>query len=177
MEAMVRFTTSLGALGALSLGACSPALDWREFAPTGSGVVMSFPCRPDRHARVVTLGQAKVTMEMLVCEAGGATFAVSFVDASAPEHVTGTISSLNAALAANVKAGQAERAPARVAGMTPNTEAVRLAFSGRLPDGSPVKVDAEFFAKGLRVYQATVISAKTMSGAAEPFFAALKFPS
>ena len=50
----------------------------------GSGLVASFPCRPDRHGRSVVLGGKTVQIDMLVCPASGATFAVSFFDVTDP---------------------------------------------------------------------------------------------
>ncbi|MEQ1686885.1 MAG: hypothetical protein ABL916_24810 [Burkholderiaceae bacterium] len=159
------------------LGACSPALDWRETAAEGSGVVAMFPCRPDRHARSVELVGAKLKMVMLVCPAAGSTYALSFVDVPDPARVNAALVELRAAALRNVQAPLPSTAPAQVAGMTPNAEAVRLSASGRLPDGVAVQVHAVFFAKGLRVYQGSVIGAKVAAEANEVFFAGFRFPA
>jgi hypothetical protein len=53
----------------------------------------------------------------------------------------------------------------------------RLDLAGRRPDGAAVRQQAVFFAKGLRVYQASVVG-ETLSGeAVDTFFAGLKLPS
>lgn len=156
--------------------ACTPAFDWREFMAEGSGVVATFPCRPDRHARDVVVADSKVRMEMLVCKTGGQTFAISFLDVADPARVTATLVELRVVALANVQGVQPRVVPAQVTGMTPNTQAVRLAALGRLPDGAGVQAHALFFAKGLRVYQATVIGAQTAPGVVETFFGGLKFP-
>ncbi|MFO1268454.1 MAG: hypothetical protein U1F67_17830, partial [Rubrivivax sp.] len=41
------------ALLAAALGACSPALDWREVRPAGTAVVALMPCRPNASTRSV----------------------------------------------------------------------------------------------------------------------------
>lgn len=164
-------------LALIGVGACSPALDWRETAAEGSGVVAMFPCRPDRHARSVELAGSKLKMEMLVCPAAGATYALSFADVPEPARVTAALAELRAAALRNVQALQPEIVPARVAGMTPNAEAVRVSASGRLPDGAAVQAHAVFFAKGLRVYQGSVIGAKPEAEANEVFFAGIRFPA
>ncbi len=174
MNWMAALPISLALMG---LSACSPALDWRETAAEGSGVVAMFPCRPDRHARTVELGGSKLKMEMLVCPAAGATYALSFVDVPDPARVGTALAELRAAALRNVQALQPAVVPARVPGMTPNAEAVRVSAAGRLPDGAAVQAQAVFFAKGLRVYQGSVIGATPAAEANEVFFAGFRFPA
>ena len=166
------FTALLG----LSAAACSPTLDWREFMAEGSGVVASFPCRPDRYARRVQLAAASRQMEMLVCDAGGATFALAFVDVADPASVGAALAELRSIALRNVQAGAPQLAPMKVSGMTPNEAAVRLVAAGRLPDGAPVRTHVAFFTRGLRVYQATVIGTEPSPASVQTFFDALKFP-
>jgi hypothetical protein len=158
------------------LAACSPTLDWRETAAEGSGIVAMFPCRPDRHARPIELTGSKVTMNMLVCAAGGATYALAFADVPDPANVAAALAQLRASALRNVHASAPSVSPARVRGMTPNTEAVRIAATGRLPDGGAVQEQAVFFAKGLRVYQGSVIGAATASENNEIFLSGFSFP-
>lgn len=140
-------------------------------------MVTTFPCRPDRHARVVEVAESKARMEMLVCAAGGSTFALSFFDVADPARVTATLAALRAVMMANVQGVLPRLVPAQVNGMTPNPEAVRLSLDGRLPDGAAIHAHAAFFVKGLRVYQATVIGAEPGPQVIEPFFDGLKFRS
>lgn len=161
----------------VGLGACSPALDWRETAAEGSGVVAMFPCRPDRHARTVELAGSKLKMEMLVCPADGATYALSFADVPEPALVAPALAALRAAALRNVQAAAPQVVPARIGGMTPNAEAVRLTTAGHLPDGASVQAHMVFFAKGLRVYQGSVMGAKPGAEANETFLAGFRFPA
>ena len=160
-----------------SLGACSPTLDWRETAAEGSGVVAMFPCRPDRHARTVELAGSKLKMEMLVCAAGGATYALSFVDVPEPARVNAALAELRLVTLGNVQAVAPQSTPASIIGMTPNAEAARVAASGRLPDGAAVQVHAVFFVKGLRVYQGSVIGARLVAESNEIFLSGFRFPA
>jgi hypothetical protein len=159
------------------MAGCAPAFDWREFVAEGAGLVTAFPCRPDRLARDVVVAGAKARMEMLACEAGKSTFALSFVDIADPTRVTVAMVELRSGLLANVRGGQPGLVPAVVGGMTPNSQAMRLEALGRLPDGVTVEVHAQFFVKGLRIYQATVIGRRPSSQTVETFFGGLKFPS
>jgi hypothetical protein len=158
------------------LVACSPALDWREFVPEGSGLRVTFPCRPDRHTRPVMLAGAKTQMDMLVCTADEATYAVSFVDVAEPSRVSATLLELRTAAVGNVQGAAPLAVPWQIKGMTPNDEARRLSVPGRRPDGVVVQMHVAFFTRGLRVYQATVIGALPTPQAVEVFFSGLKFP-
>lgn len=165
--------------GALACGllACAPTLDWRETSPQASGIAALFPCRPDQHGRAVELAETRVRMEMLVCAAGGATYALSFIDVADPTRVTPVLVAVRAVAAANLGAAQPRVAPWQMSGMTPNPQAARVSFAGRLPDGAAVQQHSVFFSKGLRVYQASVIGTKPPLDAVETFFTGLKFPS
>ncbi len=167
----------IAALAVAASAACSPTLDWREFVPDGSELGMTFPCRTDRHARPVVLAGATVQMQMLVCSAGDATWAVSFFDVADPARVSPTLAEWRASTVANVQGVAAPPVPVQIKGMTPNAQAVRVAVAGKLPDGAAVQEHAAFFVRGLRVYSATVIGAKPPPQAVQVFFAGLKFPA
>ena len=135
------------------LVACSPAFDWREFQPEGSGLVASFPCKPDRHARSIDLAVQRVRMELLVCEAGEARFALGYFDVAEPARVSQALIELRRLAAGNLGAKGDAALPAAVPGMTPNDHALRLRLEGRQPDGSVLQEQAVLFTKGLRIYQ------------------------
>ncbi len=161
-------------LGALT--ACSPTLDWRETQFEGSGIVASFPCRPDRYARAVTVAGAKAQMDMITCATGGVTYALSFFDVAEPAAVTPALADLRALAVANLGATVPQAVPLEIKGMTANAQSARLTVAGRLPDGAAVQESAAFFVKGLRIYQATAIGAKLAPEALDTFFTSLKFP-
>ena len=162
---------------AIALSACSPTFDWRQNVFEGTGIQTSFPCRPDRHSRSLDLGGATVRMEMLVCSAGGATYAVGFFDAAEPAAVTSGLARLQAAMLANVGGGRPLQRPLKLPGLNAGPGAVRLAVDGRRPEGGPLHLEAAFFAKDLRVYQAAVVGPPLPSEAIEPFFDGLSLPS
>ena len=172
---MTRSKTWIAVLAAAGCLACSPVLDWREFVPEGTDLGVSFPCRPDRHARAVLVAGAKVQMDMLVCGAGGATFALGFFDVDDPARIAPSLAELRATAIGNVRGRDAQAAPLQIKGMTPNEQAVRLSVQGALPDGAAVQAHAAFFTRGLRIYQATVIGAKPTAQAIDTFFGGLKF--
>ena len=162
---------------ALAAAGCSPALDWREFVPEGSGIQVAFPCRPDREARPVSLAGEGVRMEMLACSAAGMTFALAYADVADPAHVGPVLAALRAAAAANIRASVPVATALAVPGMTPNEQAARYALQGQLPDGGAVREQAAFFTHGLRVYQASVIGAEPTAPAIDTYFTSLRFPA
>jgi len=165
---------------AAALMACSPTFDWREIridkdAAASATLSAMFPCKPDRHARPIELNNRRTTMQMAVCTAGGATFALSAAAVTEPAATSAGLQQLRAAAVANVHGEAPALTPWRVAGMTPSAESARLSIRGRLPDGAPVIEHAAFFVQGLMLYQASVIGAKPNPEAVETFLGGLKF--
>lgn len=158
------------------LGACTPALDWRDVRPEGSGAVAQFPCKPDRHARTVPIAGQTLRMEMLVCSADGLTFALSFVDVAQPDRVGPVLDALRLVAVGNIGAREPAVQAARVPGMTPHASSVRLAATGRLPDGTTVQHHSLLFSRGLRVYQASVVGNQLLPEATDTFFSTLRLP-
>jgi hypothetical protein len=64
------------------LAACSPALNWRKVEI--QELRAQLPCKPDQATRKVDLGGQSVNLEMAGCEADGALFAVSRIEANDP---------------------------------------------------------------------------------------------
>lgn len=156
-------------------GACSPALDWREVRPAGSGLLALFPCKPASHARRLPLAGAQIEMSLYACTAAGTTYAVAFADVGQPQRVDPALAEMAAAAARNI--GAADVAPAeplRIEGMTPYARSGRQLLAGRLADGSTVQEHVAVFARGSRVFQATVVGPTLEREAVEMFFTSLR---
>lgn len=162
-----------GACIVLWLAACTPALNWRETSPEGSGVALLFPCRAERHERTVRIGDADTRMQMHSCDAGGAVFSLAFVDVASPAEVAPLLAGMRAAAVANI-GGAATALPWRPPGATPNEQTARLRVEGALPGGRRVVEHAAFFARGLRVYQATALGDGLDGDALDTYFGSIK---
>lgn len=173
------FRVAVWPLLALSaLAGCSPAHDWREVRPEGSGgLVLMLPCRPDTHARDVTLAGRKLKLTLAACSAGGQTWALAFGDVADPAAVGPALEELRVAAARNLGATPPAATPLAVPGATPHAGNSRFALEGKLPDGSAVQEQAAVFTRGTLVFQATAVGPKLPAEAAETFFAGLRFPS
>ncbi len=163
------------AAAALGLGACAPALDWRESRPAGSQAQLLFPCRPASHARTVKLAGRDVEMTLFACSAGGTVYALSFADTQDPALVGPALDELGAALRSHLQPSQpAASQPLVVPGMTPHPGATQWRQVGTLPDGRAVEERAALFSHGSMVYQATMLGARLDAQAQETFFGSLK---
>lgn len=156
--------------------ACSPALDWRQVRPDGWGLQATMPCRPDQQQRQVALAGFSVALSLVVCSAGGHSFALASADMADPARVAPALQALLLAAQANVQGQVLAEQPAAVPGMTPHPGALRRQLSGQMPDGRAVREQVQVFARGLRVFQATVVGPQAGPAQAEPFFEAIELP-
>jgi hypothetical protein len=163
------------AAGGLVLGAaCSPALDWREVRPEGSGASAWFPCRPASHARGVTLAGQQVHLTLLACSAGGSTWALAHAELHDAVRVGQALLDLRAAAVSNLGAEGVRPIPGRVEGETPNASAGRFEFVGERPGGGRMREQIAVFARGTRVFQATALGSRLDDRALEVFFDGLR---
>lgn len=160
----------------LGLMACSPALDWRQVRPDGWGLQAAMPCRPDQMQRQVALAGAPVALSLLVCSTDGHSFALASADLVDPARVAPALQALLQAAQVNVQGQVLAEQPAAVPGMTPHPAALRRQLSGQMPDGRAVREQVLVFAKGLRVFQATVMGPLAGPAQASPFFEAIELP-
>ncbi|MEO8079046.1 MAG: hypothetical protein ABI641_00855 [Caldimonas sp.] len=173
LEGRIRVTAS-ALMGIAALAGCSPALDWRESRPAAAGVLMMFPCRPETRERQVSLAGRPVRMQVHSCAAADTTFSLGVVDAGGPGEVTPLLAALQAGAAANVGSGTPAPRSFSAPGATPNPQSGLVHMAGHLPDGRAVILDAAFFVKGMRLYQASVIGEAFPDDASETFFKAIR---
>ena len=167
-----------GLVAAMALLACSPALDWRETRPEGTGVTMLVPCRLERQERPVRLGDQTVPLRLHSCTAAGSAFALAAADVADPARVTPLLEALRAQAISNIRGAATVEAMPVLPGSTPNAQSVRLRIVGQGPDGRRVVEHAAFFVKGLTLFQATVIGADEPVDreAIDTFFGSIRLP-
>lgn len=154
--------------------ACTPTLDWREVRPADSGAVVLLPCKPNTRARTVALGDANAKLHLHACSAGGVTWALAHADIGDPAAIGLALSTLRESLAANLGTTERASVPWWVSGMTPNAQALRVSFDGRLPAAGAVHAEAAFFAKGTRVCQTTAVGPHVDDSALSTYFGSVK---
>jgi hypothetical protein len=158
----------------LSLCACSPPDDWREWQPDDSGLRVQTPCKPSTQVREVVVAGSSRRMTLHTCRAVEHLYGLAWVDVGTPAQVDSALRELAAVARGNVAAADAGRAmPLDVAGATPQPGAGRWQWLGRLPDGRDVQQQGAVFSRGTRVYQASVVASALDGSRADPFFASL----
>ena len=168
---------ALLAAALLSLAACSPTFNWREVRAESASLKAMLPCKPDRGARTVPMAGRQVELQVLGCEAGGATFAVLTGDIGDPLRSGEVLAQWRAATLANQRAapGGAQDRPFLPAGAMALAQSLRVSAAGQRADGSKVESQAAYFARGSRVVQAVIYADQVPAEAAETFFAGLGF--
>jgi hypothetical protein len=160
---------------AFLVAACSPALDWRDVRPAGSGLTLLMPCKPVSQERQLPLAGAPVQLSLLACSADGQTWGIAHADVADPARVSAALVELRHAAAANLSAEPTEVLPLQVPGATPQAASVRVRFDGRRPDGRAVHVQSAVFARGTRVFQATALGEPLQAEAAQTFLGSIRF--
>lgn len=156
--------------------ACAPELDWRELQPAGrAGPALLAPCRMNAQERELTLAGRRLIWTLHVCDAGAATFALGWGEVGDPAAVPTALAALRASASGNAGAQPAATMPLAVPGATPQPGAAREQFQRIRPDGSTLHMDVATFARGTRVYQATVIGGGTAGDAAQAYLSSLRF--
>ncbi len=157
------------------LAACTPRLDWREVRIPDTTLRALLPCRPAGQARRLVLAGSEVELSMLACTGDGVVFAVATAELAQPGRVGAAIAELHAAAARNVGAPPPVREAFEVPGSTPNAQAGIASFTGLLGDGRRVEERIAVFARGTRVYQATMLGPSVEMEASDAFFGGLRF--
>jgi len=163
-----------GGLALSVLLGCSPTFDWRDVCPAGAGVQLLFPCKPATEARSIELAGHPVRMTMVACRTGGSTFGFAFADAGEASRVPPVIAALRAAQASNFGAPARPLGPTVVPGANPVPAPQRFEIDGRLPDGTLVRQQLVYFARGTQVYQAAVMGPIQGGDAAGIFFEGIR---
>lgn len=130
---------------------------------------MLFPCKPSGQVRRVALAGATIEMALQACQADGGTWALATAEVHDPARVAPALRELTASARHNLEAADGVARAASVPGATPNAESRRLHFTGRRPDGAALDVHLLVFARGTRVFQATVLGPTVAADAAETF--------
>jgi hypothetical protein len=161
---------------AAALAACAPALDWRELRPVDAGgLVLLMPCKAVVQQRQVPLAGRTVRLVLNVCEAAGHTWALAQADVEDPVRVGAALLALRAAATANIGAVPSQPFALAVLGATPQQAAGGTRLAGRRPDGTAVAMELAVFARGTRVFQATVLGEAVARDEAETFFSSVHF--
>lgn len=157
------------------LGAgCSPALNWRDLRFDEAGVTQLFPCKPVRQQRKVDLGGQSRVVVLHVCDADGASWALSHLQTDGAHEVPAVLEALAASAHANLGAPRQPVRPQAVPGADVLPGAGRYALVGTSPDGRPLQAAVLLYARGAVVVQLTALGPRLSTEAADTFLAAAR---
>jgi hypothetical protein len=160
---------------AIALAACSPTFNWRDIRVEATGLKAQLPCKPDHGARVVPMAGRQVQLQVLGCDAGGATFAILTGDVVDPLRSAEVLDQWRRATLANMHGEAAQTRPYLPTGAMALAPSLRVTAAGQRADGSPVQSQAAYFARGSRVFQAVIYAERVTPEEAETFFSSLAF--
>ena len=160
-------------LSIVALSGCSPTFNWRELNLAPGSLAALFPCKPEPMVRQVNLDGHSLSMTMLGCQAGGASFALAYADLQERAPAAEVLARWRALTLGNMAAAPEQESSFLLAGVGPG---VRVSARGKRPDGSAVAAQALWFAAGTWVFQASVLADKADTALADTFFAGLKPP-
>ena len=113
-------------------------------------------------------------MNLLSCDAGGVTFAVSMADINDAGKTDAVLAQWQSATLTNIKAGSpVSRHAFKVPGLA--AVGVMVKATGQRANGQAVSSQAAYFADGSQVFQAVMYADKVALEASETFFSSLKF--
>ena len=156
------------------LTACNPTFNWRDVRPDGTRLALLLPCKPDKAQRTVPMASQPTEMNLLSCDAGGVTFAVSMADVNDAGKTGAVLLQWQSATLTNIKAGSPiSRHAFKVPGLA--NAAVMVKATGQRGNGQAVSSQAAYFAQDSRVFQAVMYADNISPDVADTFFSGLKF--
>jgi hypothetical protein len=156
-----RSLTPLAALltaALLSLAACSPKYNWRDYASADAPYRVMFPSKPASFTREIELDGLRVPMTMTAAEVDGATFAVGAAEAPDAARAQAALEAMRLALLHNIGADP-QRAASASAASTDGADsraALDVDATGQA-NGAPMRLVGHFEARGKRFYQVIVM--------------------
>jgi hypothetical protein len=154
------------------LGACSPALNWRNVAL--AGVQVALPCKPDQAEREVPLAGMDLRLAMVGCEADGGLYAVSHIRLAQGAQGQAVIEAWRAQALQAMRATQAPRAmPVPALGSRPALMVYQA--SGMNPRGQAVQARWSWVQHDQDIYHWALYAPVIRAEMDEPFFGAFQW--
>jgi hypothetical protein len=150
-------------------------LNWRDVRLDPTPIVALFPCKPERAARDVSMGDQTLSLNLLACDAGDAKFALAYADTRDADKIGPLLALWRTVTLANMRATAPADVPVNIKGVTALSANGVLA-NGARPDGSAVVLQAVWFASGTHIFQASIYSDVARPQVAETYFSGLRLP-
>lgn len=174
----LRYWTAVLFAAGFLLGACSPALNWRNATLGRMHTVL--PCKPDHAQRQVRLQATMLTLEMSGCEAAGGLFAISHVrlpNADQPHAILyawqeEALRNMHAVDVDTLLRGYRNGESPIASELRKQWQPLRAVGIG--PNGKAVEAQLHWWVDGMDIYHAAVYAAKLTPDMVEPLFDQVK---
>ncbi|CUI07258.1 hypothetical protein [Massilia antarctica] len=147
-------------LAGLSLAACSPQFNWRDYSSPDAPFRVLFPDKPATHSREVDLDGMKVKMTMTAARIDGTMFAVGSGEAPDPDKAEAAVAAMKTALVRNIgatiKSEKTGKSSAAAGSATARASAIDIDASG-VQKGVPMRLVGHFESRNKRFYQVIVM--------------------
>ncbi len=160
MRPFLSQAVTITALACLSLAACSPTFNWRDYSSQDAPFRVMFPDKPSSHTRSIDLNGLKVDMTMTAAQVNGSTFAVGTAEAPDAEQAEKALTAMKTALIKNIGATvQSEKTgvSSAVSGSASSRSAAIDIRASGMQNGVPMTLVGHFESRNKRFYQVIVI--------------------
>lgn len=142
---------------ALTLTACSPKYDWRDYRSSDAPYAVLFPGKPATQTRNIKLDQQDVSMTMSAAEVDGVVFAVGSAQLADAAQAPAAVEAMKKAMVNNINA--------TITGSKTLANGAQEIDASGSGNGRPMRMVGRFLAKDQRIYQVVVIGpAQQISG-------------
>jgi hypothetical protein len=167
MRKLSILATILPVLAAVSLSACSPTYNWRDYNSPDAPYRVMFPAKPATYTRKIDLDGMQVNMTMTAAEVEDTMFAVGSAQAPDAAHAQAALQAMKNALIRNIGAKvtseKSAASSATNASGTSQGASIDVEATGTR-NGVPVRLVGHFVARDKRFYQVVVMGkASTVS--------------
>lgn len=153
---------------------CSPTFNWRDVRLDQAPLTALFPCKPEQSTRRIALAAKDVTMTMLTCDAGHATFTLAMAETNDASSTGAVLSQWKSATLGNMQAVTSSERLFALKGSSGLPPPVQVLASGTRPDGTALTLQAVWFAAGSQVFQAAVVANAANPAVADTYFSGLQ---
>ena len=153
-------TVLAATLFTLTLGACSPQFNWRDYSSEAAPFRVMFPDKPSTHTRKVDLDGLQVEMTMTAAQVNGTTFAVGTAEApdaaSAEKALVAMKTAMVRNIGATIQSEKVGKTSSAIGSAQSQSAAVDIEARG-VQKGEPVKLVGHFESRNKRLYQVIVV--------------------
>ena len=144
----------------LTLTACKPTYNWRDYSSPDAPFRVMFPDKPSVHKRQIDIGGMPVEMTMTAVDVHGTTFAVGSAVAPDAAKAQAALAAMQSVLVRNIGATVKKQKSSAVAAAGGSSSAqgatIDVEASG-VQNGTPMKLIGHFESRNQRFYQVIVI--------------------